>query len=190
MATQNEDPCTVINVYCGKEDPEHRCDCPFGSNAEFAEVFSVLPQDLTASPGLNLAGQVTLFDQAVHSTAGIDITQAAVNGKITINKAGWYDVVSGVSGSLNPLSAPLNCWSVSLFKNGVVVPGSTIANITISPEQKANEIPSDVFIHLMAGDVLELANTSTNVLHLTAPTLGTNAQTNSAYLKISMLKAD
>jgi len=190
MATvNNEEPCTVINVYCDKSG-ERPCDCPFGVNSEFAEVYSVLPQDLAVSPGANLPGQVALFDQSVHATANIDISQAAVNGKITINKAGWYDIVSGVSGSLNPLSSPLSAWTVSLFKNGVIVPASTIANVTISPEQKANEVPTDTFVHFMAGDVLELANTSTNILHLTAPILGTNAQTVSAYLKVKMLKAD
>ena len=77
-----------------------------------------------------------------------------------------------------------------IFKNGVIIPGSTFANQTISPEQKANEIVADVFVHFNVGDVLELANTSANVVEMTAPSLGTNAQTNSAYMKIVLLKAD
>jgi hypothetical protein len=78
---------------------------------------------------------------------------------------------------------------MSLFKNGVIIPGATNPNVTISPEQQANEVPTDVFVYFAVGDVLELANTSTNILHLTTPSLGTNAQTNSAYLKVSLLKA-
>jgi len=70
------------------------------------------------------------------------------------------------------------------------VPGSTFANMTISPVQQANEVLADVFVHLNAGDIINLANTSTAPIQLTAPTLGTNAQTNSAYLKIILLKAD
>lgn len=72
----------------------------------------------------------------------------------------------------------------------MIVPGSTFANMTLSPEQKANEIVADVFVHFNAGDSLQLANTSNATVVLTAPTLGTNAQTNSAYLKLILLKAD
>ena len=62
--------------------------------------------------------------------------------------------------------------------------------MTISPVQQANEIVADVFVHCSVGDVLTLANTSNAQIVLSAPTLGTNAQTNSAYMKIILLKAD
>ena len=62
--------------------------------------------------------------------------------------------------------------------------------MTISPVQQANEIVADVFVHCKVGDVLTLANTSTAQIILTAPTLGTNALPNSAYVKIVLLKAD
>jgi Collagen triple helix repeat (20 copies) len=163
------------------------CNCPA---PEYANVYSLLFQDLVASPGLNLAGQVILFEQSIVASPGIDISQAGVSGKFTINRAGWYDVSIGVCANLNPLSAPLEVWTVSLFKNGVLVPGSTNPNMTLSPEQRANDVSSDTYVHFSAGDVLEVANTSTNVLHLTAPALGTNAPSNSAYLKLNLLKAD
>lgn len=126
----------------------------------------------------------------VFSTANIDVSLAGSAGKIIVNKAGWYDVATGLCGSLNPIASPLPVWTLSLFKNGVYVPGSTFANMTISPEQKANEIVADVFVHCNVGDELQLANTSTAAVQLTAPSLGTNAPTNSAYLKLSMLRAD
>jgi len=77
-----------------------------------------------------------------------------------------------------------------LFKNGVYVPGSTFANQTISPEQKSNEIVADVFVHFDKGDVLELANTSSAIVNMAAPVLGTNAPASSAYMKLILLKAD
>jgi hypothetical protein len=187
-----DEPCTVINVYCEKGEHHHKdhCDCPFGKNAEFAELYSSLPQLLAASPGPNLAGQSALFENVVYSTAGIDVSQANVNGQIKINKAGWYDISSGMSGSLNPIPSPLPVWTMSLFQNGNIVPGSTFANLTLSPVQQANEVVADVFLHFNVGDVVQLANTSVSQVNLTAPTLGTNAQTNSCYLKIQLLKAD
>lgn len=164
---------------------ECHCDEP-----EFAEVFSKNAQVLAASPGALLPGDVVVLENTIYSTSNIDVTQAAINGKIVINKAGWYDVATGICGYLNPISSPLPCWTLSLFKNGVYVPGSTFANQTISPEQKSNEIVADVFLHCDAGDVLELANTSTAIVNMAAPSLGTNAPASSAYVKIIMLKAD
>lgn len=171
-------PGDCVNCECHCDDPE------------FAEVFSTLTQDLAFSPGNNLPGQIVTLENTIFATSNIDVSQAGVNGKITINRAGWYDVYTGLCGSLNPIASPLPVWTLSLFKNGVIVPGSTFANMTLSPEQKANEIVADVFVHCDAGDVLELANTSVANVVLTAPSLGTNAQTNSAYLKIILLKAD
>lgn len=169
------------------ECKEGHCDC---DQPEFAEVYSTVTQSLAASPGLNLPGQIVTLENTIFSTANIDVSQAAANGKITVKKAGWYDVYTGLCGSLNPISSPLPVWTLSLFKNGVLIPGSTFANMTLSPEQKANEIVADVFVHFNAGDVLELANTSNANVVLQAPSLGTNAQTNSAYLKLILLKAD
>lgn len=182
-----EKDCCKIVINCGGGHHPKPCPCP---DPEFAEVYSNLTQDLSASPGLNLAGQVVILENTIFATSNIDVSQASVNGKIIVNKAGWYDVYTGLCGSLNPISSPLPVWTLSLFRNNVIVPGSTFANMTLSPEQKANEIVADVFVHLDKGDILELANTSVSNVVLTAPSLGTNAQTNSAYLKLILLKAD
>ncbi len=182
-----EDGCKII-INCGAghhPHPKSCCDKP-----EFAEVYSTITQTLTQSPGANLSGQVVLLENTIYSTSMIDVSQAAINGKVFVNKAGWYDVYTGMSGSLNPIASPLPVWSLSLFKNGTLVPGSTFANMTLSPEQKANEIVADVFVHFDAGDYIELANTSDATIVLTAPSLGTNAQTNSAYMKLVLLQAD
>lgn len=175
-------PGSCVNCF------EHReCKCP---EPEFAEIGSTMPQDLNPSPGANMPGQVVLLEFTIHATAGIDVSTSGVDGKIKVNRAGWYQVSHGVCGSLNPVISPLPVWTFSLFKNAAIVPGSTFANMTISPEQKANEIVAQTLVHFNAGDVLELANTSTSVVVLTAPVLGTNAQTSSAYLQLVLLKED
>ncbi len=169
------------------ECKEGECKCP---EPEFAEVYSIQNQDLALSAGPNLAGGIVVLEQTIFATPNIDVSQAAINGKIIVNRAGWYDIFTGMCGALNPVPNPLPVWTLSLFKNGVIVPGSTFANMTLSPDQRANEIVADVFVHLNVGDVLQLANTSINIVFLTAPVIGTNAQTNSAYLKLILLKAD
>jgi Collagen triple helix repeat (20 copies) len=162
---------------------------PFGSNAEFAEVFSKVPQTLAASPGVNQAGGIVKLENTIYNTTNIDVSNAAINGQVKINLAGWYDVATGICGTLNPIASPLPVWTLSLFQNGVLVPGSTFANQTISPEQQSNEIVADVFVKCAVGDVLTLANTSVSPVLITSPVLGTNAQPSSAYMKISLLQA-
>jgi hypothetical protein len=161
-----------------------------GGNPEFCEVFSVLSQSLAPSSGPLLPGQTVLFENTIFATAHIDVSMAGTSGQIKINKAGWYDIATGICGALNPIASPLPCWTLSLFKNGGYVPGSTFANQTISPEQKANEIVADVYVHCDVGDVLALCNTSVSLVSMAAPVLGTNAPASSAYMKIQLLQAD
>lgn len=171
----------IINCGGGGSKPH---DCP---KHEYAEVISQQTQILTESLAPNAAGQLVLFETTIHATANIDVSQAAINGRVIVNRAGWYDVFTGMCGALNPVESPLKVWTLSLFINGVYVPGSTFANMTLSPEQKANEIVADVFVHLDAGDFLELANTSDQPITLQAPMLGSMTQPNSAYLKLVLL---
>jgi hypothetical protein len=175
-------------VNCGSNVPP--VPPPFGFNSEFAEVYSKLPQLLSESPGANLAGGTVLLENTIYNTANIDVSNAASEGKIVINKAGWYDVATGICGFLNPIASPLPVWTLSLFKNNILVPGSTFANQTISPEQQSNEIVADVFVHFNAGDVLTLNSTSVAPVNISSPSLGTNAAPSSAYLKIILLKSD
>jgi carbonic anhydrase len=179
------DGCKIV-INCGGGNK------PVDNMPEFAEVYSNANQTLLPSLAPNAPGQVVQLEKSVFATANIDISQAAANGKVTVNKAGWYDIATGICANLNPIASPLPVWSLSLFVNGVLVPGSTFANMTISPVQLAQEIVADVFVHLNAGDIVTLANTSVSSIQLSAPgvALGSNAQANSAYMKMSLLKAD
>ncbi len=176
-----------INIYCGDKKPHPKPCC---ADPEFAEVYSSLSQDLASPVAPSLQGQTILFENVVVNTTNIDTSQANITGYIYVNRAGWYDVTLGVCGGLNPIPSPLPVWTVSLFKNGVLVPGSTFANIPLSPEQKANESVTDVFVHFDKGDYIEVSSTSLNTVFLTSPSIGTVAVPNSATLKINMLKAD
>ena len=176
-----------IHIHCGSGGHPKP---PVVAAPEFAEVYSILPQSLSASPGPNLAGAAVKLENTVFATANIDTSLAASSGAVKVNKAGWYDIATGMCGALNPIPSPLPIWTLSLFVNGAIVAGSTFANMTISPEQQANEVVADVFVHLNVGDLVTLANTSANVVSLTAPVLGSNAQVNSAYMKLTLLKAD
>jgi len=172
-------------VNCKDDGNGGECKCP---KPEYCEVYSLVAQNLAASPGPNLAGQSVLFEGSIIATANLDISQASVSGEIKINRKGWYDVVVGVCGSLTPLPTPLPVWTFSLFRNGILLPASTFSNMTLSPEQKANEIAADTYAYFSVGDTLKLANTSTNSIAVSSLTLGSNAQPVSAYLKLVLLE--
>jgi hypothetical protein len=184
--SDDHDGCKIVINCGGGGNHHHKCDCP----SEFAEVYSQAVQTLGPSLSPNAPGQVVLLEKTIFATSGIDASMAGANGQIKVNKAGWYDASTGICAALNPIATPLPVWTLSLFVNGTLVPGSTFASMTISPTQQAQEIVADVFVHLNAGDIVTLNSTSTAPILLTAPTLGTNAQPNSAYLKLVLLKAD
>lgn len=160
-----------------------------GEDPEFAEAYSQLSQTLAPSPSTNMSGGTVLLEKLIVATTNIDASTSGIDGKFVIKKAGWYDVASGMTGTLNPIPAPLPVWTLSLFVNNILVPGSTFSNVPLSPAQVSNQITADTFVYFNVGDILTLCNTSVNPVILSAPTLGTNAQTNSAYLKIILLRA-
>ena len=118
---------------------ECECHCPpFGHDAEFAQVYSLVDQNLDASSGPNLAGGVVLFEQVAFATPGFDLSNAANFGEIRVNKAGWYNVLYGVCAFLNDLSSPLPAFGFGLFLNGNWLQGSSFGEMTVSPEQRGN----------------------------------------------------
>jgi len=182
-------PCAVININCGGEGPQPDCHCKDQEN-EFAEAFSSLSQTISPSSGSNAPGGSIQFEVTKYASKHLDLSGVGSSGQITVNLAGWYDVAAGMTGTLNPIPAPLPVFTFSLFQNGVIVPGSTFSNVPLSPAQTSNEITADTYMHFNKGDVLTIASTSSAPVYLSAPKIGTTAQTNSAYIKIQLLKAD
>lgn len=163
------------------------CDC---DELEYCQVYSQLSQVLSPSLGLNMAGQVVLFEKVVVSTANIDVSQVGINGTIKINKKGWYRFTKEVSGALNPLSAPLISWGLALFQNGVIVNGSTFVDMTLSPDQQSNETSANFLLFCNIGDVISLNNMCVQTLLLNAINPGVNALANSASLNIISIDLD
>jgi Collagen triple helix repeat (20 copies) len=170
------------------------CKCPAVCPIEFAQAYSIRDQTLAISPGFNQAGATVLYDTLKTATAGVDVSNISTTGEIVFNVSGWYEIGSGATGFLNPVPAPLPVWTLSMFKNNVIIPGTTFSNIPLSPAQGSNELTAESFEHFQVGDRLKVANTSTNVVFLVAPLLGsnpgTNAQTTSAYLKVRLISCD
>lgn len=191
---EKKEPCTVINVYCDDKKPKPPCPCPDECVIEFAQAYSIQSQTLAPSPGINMAGDPVLLENIKVATSNIDTSMAAITGELMIKKTGWYDIGGGICGFLNPLPVPLPVFTVSIFKNGALIPGVTFSNVPLSPAQGSNLLTAETFEYFVAGDKLKLANTSTSPLLLVAPPVGsnpgTNVQTSSAYLKLNLVSCD
>ena len=158
-------------------------------NPEFAEVISQEPQNLIPASSPNLPGGVVKFDKLITATANINALSAPVDGKLKINVAGWYNVIAGVTGNLNPLPESLPVLTFSLFLNGVIIDGSTFAHANLSQTQPSNEISCNILAYCNVGDELTLANTSNLNVAFSPIKMPSSPQTNSAYLKVELMRA-
>lgn len=175
----------------GQQGPKGDCiACPCDCSSEYAQLYSQQLQTLSPSLGLNVAGGQIVFEKLVINTPNIDVSQAGISGDIIINKAGWYVVTKSINGTLNPLSQPLIAWSVSLFVNGVLLPGSQETNMTLSPDQQNNHVSFSFLVHCNKGDKLGIYNMTNVSLILNNTHPGVNCAINSASLHLFLLKAD
>jgi len=149
----------------------------------------LLTQELTASPGADLPGQSITYENLIASTSDFDVSAISTTGSILFKKAGWYRISKTVNGSLTPIDIPLRVWSVGLFVNGIPLPGSCFAQMTISPDQQANHTSATVIYKFAAGDSLTVNNCSDLLLHLNAFGLGTNVASVSSTINIQRLDA-
>jgi hypothetical protein len=156
---------------------------------EYAQLYSDQTQNLAPSLGANLAGGVVTFDNVIVATSNIDTSLAATTGAITINRKGWYRIDQAVDGTLNPLSAPLIAWGLAIFRNGLFVPGSMFVDMTISPDQQANETSASLMMLFNAGDSFTLNNMCIQNLLLGQAVGGVNSSPNSAAINIELVEA-
>jgi hypothetical protein len=158
--------------------------CSSSSAPEYCQLYSQVSQTLAASAGLNLAGGNVLFEKTVISSANIDVSKAATTGAITVNKTGWYKFNKSANGTLNPVVTPLNAWGLALFINGVIQPGTSLCDMTLSPEQLDNLVTGSFLVHCKAGDVMTYCNMCSGPLILSNVHPGINCAVNSAMLNI------
>jgi hypothetical protein len=134
------------------------------SHPEFAEVSSVSSQSLAASKGVGLFGGACHLEQTVVASAFIDVSLAAAEGKVVVNKAGWFSVQANISAIPDA--------SLGLLLNGAALLSGL------------NE-----YVHCNAGDYLQLVNVSLADIQLN-PAPASIPVANRAQFKIVMLRAD
>lgn len=122
----------------------------------YANVFSMVDQPLGpfGSPT-----DFVKFEQQNIVSADIDISSANLTGEISFLKSGIYSLSYSVEASLlPPFPAPVPSWAFAMFKNGVMVPGSSFGGFNQSPDDDIENAAGQLIISLAAGDKIKLRN--------------------------------
>lgn len=126
----------------------------------YANLYSGVAQTLTAF-GTN-GDFVSLGSQNLVSAGDFDLTMAAVNGEVKVLKAGPYKIDWIAQARIAPpIGVPTPSWSLGLFLNGGLVPGSIYSGFTQAPPDGPSHADSSVMVLLAAGDIIRLRNTTT-----------------------------
>ena len=154
----------------------------------YANVWAQPPQILGAFGSAN-DSVLFQFQNAVVA-ADFDLSQMAINGSVKFLKAGSYRVAYGAEAKVSqPIPLPVPSFSFGLWKNAILVPGSTISGYTQAPGDDTIQVNGEVMIDVLAGDVLKLRNASSNGIDMTPNTVGIVFPVTVATMNISCLKA-
>jgi hypothetical protein len=154
------------------------CESPLITKS-VANVFSVLDKAL-------LPGDPVTFEQ-INSieAADYDTSMMAINGEITFFKTAIYSIAWNVEGQLAPpFPTPVPVWSLSLYLDGVPIPGSCFSAFTLFPEELTKSPAGCVMIAVQAGQVLTLRSTSTLPINIISSTPGSLLPKTSASIVI------
>jgi len=148
----------------GPQGPQGRpgeCLCP----EAYLSVYSQLNQ----SPNAFGVGMDACRFEGVNDSENFDFSLANITGEVKALVSGDYAMEWNVNGSLQPpFPAPVPTWAFAIFVNGALVPGSSGANFTSSPDDEISHTHGGCIISLNAGDSLKLRNISKFNVNLTA----------------------
>jgi collagen triple helix repeat protein len=116
------------------------------------------------------------FLEAINSVvaAGFDISLASANGIVKVLNHGIYSIDWSFDGLLAPpYPAPVPGWSLGIYRNGTLLPGSTSGAFSISPDEFVVHTSGSLVLELFANDSLKIVNTSTQNLLAQATYPGT-----------------
>lgn len=164
--------------------PDEKCNCC----ESYANVWAQPPQILGPNGAANDA-VLFQFQNAVVA-ADFDLSMMAVDGSVKFLKAGVYRINYGAEAKVSqPIPVPVPSYSFGLWKQNVLVPGSTISGYTQAPGDDTLQITGEVMIDIAANDVIKLRNASSNGVDMTPNTVGIVFPVTVATLNINCLKA-
>ena len=154
----------------------------------YANIWAQPPQILGPNGAANDA-VVFQFQNAVVA-ADFDLSQMSIDGSVKFLKAGVYRIAYGAEAKVSqPVGNPVPSFSFGIWKNNVLIPGSTISGYTQAPGDDTIQINGEVMIDILANDIIKLRNASSNGVDMTPNTVGIVFPVTVATLNINCLKA-
>lgn len=149
----------------------------------FTSLYSLTDQ--TLAPGTS-----PILEIVEATTVSFDVSMAAINGTVTVLKSGIYLMNWGIDGILTPpFNSPVPAWSFALYKNGVLLPSTTSGSFSITPDDICTHNSAESIVTLMAGDVVQIVNTSTMPVNAVSIINGSTVPVAAARLNIVLLTA-
>lgn len=162
----------------------HGCKCC----ESYCNVWAQPPQILGPNGAANDA--VVFQFQNVVTAADFDLSQMSIDGSVKFLKSGVYSIAYGAEAKVSqPIPVPVPSFSFGLWKNNVLIPGSTISGYTQAPGDDTIQINGQVMVDIVANDVLKLRNASSNGVDMTPNTVGIVFPVTVSTLNIHCLKA-
>lgn len=184
-------PQGVQGIQGMQGEPGKDCDCSGLKDCccqSYANVWAQPPQILgpNGSPNDSVLFQ---FQNAVVA-ADFDFSMMSIDGSIKFLKSGIYSIAYGAEAKVSqPIPTPVPSFSFGLWKNNVLVPGSTISGYTQAPGDDTIQVTGEVMIQVTANDVVKLRNASSNGVDMTPNTVGIVFPVTVATLNIHCLQA-
>jgi len=158
------------------------------SGIQVAGIVTANQLDLTANATAN-DSVLFQFQNAV-SAADFDFSMMAIDGSIKFLKAGAYSIAYGAEAKVSqPIPVPVPSFSFGMWKNGVLIPGSTISGYTQAPGDDTIQVNGQVIIDVSANDVVKLRNASSNGVDMTPNTIGIDFPVTVATMNIHCVKS-
>lgn len=154
----------------------------------YANVWTELPQVLTPN---NTPTDSVLFQFLnANVAADFDFSMMSVDGSVKFLKSGVYRIAYSAEGKVSqPIPTPVPSFSFALWKNNVLVKGSTSSGFTQAPSDDTLQVNGEVMIDILAGDIIKVKNASSNSVDMKPYTVGILFPVTIATLNINCLKS-
>ena len=148
---------------------------------DWANIYSQIDQVIGAFGALN---DTVIFEGINGVSSGIDVSLASSTGAITFLKNGTYKIDYSAEGIVT--SGGEFVWSLGLYLNGVLIPGSAFGGYNDDPSEFAASTSGTVIIRALSGQVLLLRSNSTAPFNIVSSGVGINPVA-SATIKVTVL---
>jgi hypothetical protein len=149
----------------------------------YLNVYSLVSQSLASAAASKF--------EVIGTNSGDFVTgNSNITGEIQALKHGIYAINWATNAILQPpYPFPVPSWGFALYLNGVIVPGSTSASCSITPDEIVTNSSGSILMELNVNDLVKLVNICSLPVDTVANPFGLIAPIVSARLAFNLVKA-